>query len=391
MLRQLTIIFILFFCSALQAQNPPSMLGFESSEHKTCGDQVNLKGIGAAGTKLKLNDNLLLTYGEIVTLAGDFYGVPERPISLGESRDERRQRFLEAYDSLALKSKKSEVEQILAVVEDENMQIKTGLEKGENPEDVFARMAKDHNDAWSQIMGTRYAQLMARNFDHYGKEAWLAYSTGHLIALETAAHAIYANNPRKELARAYALNAFACHFLSDLFAAGHMRTPRLALSNNVKPSLLGSVLASYMHKEDNSKGLWVSNGRHEVWQAYGDGYYFVPSNQTRNKRNVEILQEAMQASADEVFNAFERGYLPVKDRVSVLMPNLDKLISERKSTEGEDKANHPALFYWNEQDKTLQRRESLDSLASYEWISKWNPWMTLFELEHHKPANNFDR
>lgn len=54
--------------------------------------------------------------------------------------------------------------------------------------------------------------------------------------------------------------AFACHFLTDYFSAGHIRVPRVELPEHVTPAIVGSLLSGLMH---NKQG--------ERWIAYGDG------------------------------------------------------------------------------------------------------------------------
>src|ERR1041385_2729924 len=62
---------------------------FEGGEHTAIGDSVLLhfsasdRGTPAHEVKLTLPNGLKLTYGQIVALGGDFYGIPDAPISDG--------------------------------------------------------------------------------------------------------------------------------------------------------------------------------------------------------------------------------------------------------------------------------------------------------------------
>jgi hypothetical protein len=71
-----------------------------------------------------------------------------------------------------------------------------------------------------------YYALLAKNFDHFGDDAVKAWTAGHLLAIQVAINGY--NDPANGdsyLNQAYAINAFADHFLTDLFSAGHLRVP----------------------------------------------------------------------------------------------------------------------------------------------------------------------
>src|SRR5262249_42592779 len=123
----------------------------------------------------------------------------------------------------------------------------------------------------------RYLQLSAVNWDHFGEHAILAYQAGHAAALAQAVTA--RNKPpsdqREALCWAYAMNAFADHFLSDLFSGGHIRAPRKKLQDTVSGgSMFGGLLTRAMHDEDSHWGLAVHNAAKDSWRAYGDKRYF---------------------------------------------------------------------------------------------------------------------
>ncbi len=97
---------------------------FEGGEHTAIGDRVLLyfssddKGTPAYQVPLSLPNGLNLTYGQILALGGDFYGIPEQAISDGASPADRQQRFANAYNSLAQNpSSCAEATQILAVMQ----------------------------------------------------------------------------------------------------------------------------------------------------------------------------------------------------------------------------------------------------------------------------------
>ena len=78
-------------------------IDFGSAEHDYIGDQVRLPN----GLKyLKLPNGVELTLGQIIALAGDFYGIPEHPIidpskGMNQVDSGRNPRFSEAYNTLA--------------------------------------------------------------------------------------------------------------------------------------------------------------------------------------------------------------------------------------------------------------------------------------------------
>jgi hypothetical protein len=377
--------------------NTPPPLGFQSPEHVAIGENVLLQFPDSAPSRdvsLHLQNGLTFSYGEILALSGDFYGVVDAPIALGKTVEEQQQRFVNAFATLATDTKAvAESAKLLALIKKEEKDIQVGIQQGENPTAVYARVNTDYDIEWNCITGGlcaadipgvsqevlrkiyvlkqgRYLQLADTDFDHFNIQAWQAYSAGHSVALATA---IAANRDHTiaTLEKAYAMNAFASHYLSDSFAAGHMRSPRLELYYTVFPATVGSILAGSMHVEDNKQGLVISNRRGDTWKAYGDSYYA----DERNQKNRALLQEAMQTSADEIYAAFATGKLPTEDKVHDLIPDLEKL-----SRPDEQHVNLSPLFYWDKDKKVALRRNSLTDVHDYTWTAYWIGWETMLEL-----------
>jgi hypothetical protein len=394
MLKRFLIISAFFsvFPAVTCADELPPIVQFESAGHADACAQVKLKFAGTPADKLLLTNGLQLSYGEICALGGDLYGVPESPIALGANAEERKQRFLDAFATLDTASLAvAEVPKILDVLHEEEQQVQDGIKNGEDPAEIYARMGSDHDIAWNCITGGfcpadhpdipadvvkqiyyldqgRYLKLADRDFDHFGAEAWLAYSSGHAAALEVAANA---KQDAATLQMAYAMNAFACHFLTDLFSSGHMRTPHLALYNSVTPSSLGSALSAYMHREDSTSGLTVSNLRGDTWFAFGDRNYFEKNNNDNRTRLIHVLQ----ISADEIFAAFTDGKVPTAESaIANLIPDLNKLSHD------DAHINTAPLFYWDDANKEIMRRSTLSDSKSYTWTAYWLGWGTLSEL-----------
>jgi hypothetical protein len=104
-------------------------------------------------------------------------------------------------------------------------------------------------DAMKQVTvayraGADFDVLALHNIDHFGAEARLTYNAGHTLALDVASQG--------DLQKAYAINAFADHYLQDSFAAGHIRVPRSALySIEIKPDFSISFLKALASNVSN--------------------------------------------------------------------------------------------------------------------------------------------
>lgn len=221
---------------------------FEASEHTLAGDEVILHEVTS---RLELENGLQMSFGELVAM-GDFY---------------------EAFASLASKPESvQEAQNIVAA-------IRENIAMGRPPDDMLEDAAIDRAQKWSCLTGGgcnrltwwsypgRYVLLAKKNYDHFGKNALIAYVAGHKTALDEAVLA-GKNKNLSQLMQAYARDAFACHFLTDSFSSGHIRTPRVELPNNVTPAGVGSLLAGMMHNEENKYGLHVHNQQGDKWVAY---------------------------------------------------------------------------------------------------------------------------
>lgn len=167
-------------------------------------------------------------------MAGDFYGTKDS-ISDGQPGD-RPKLFMAAYNTLRNNAddQPRDAERIIETLQDEVTGVKNCITNKRPPSEYY----KDGGGLQGVIrmdlnLGTRknipkYSSLLRINFDHFGEDARKAYAAGHTAAIEYAV----ADGQEKTLSRlieAYYMNAFADHFLQDLFSAGHMRTPRRAL------------------------------------------------------------------------------------------------------------------------------------------------------------------
>lgn len=367
---------------------------FEGGEHTAIGDSAYLyfsprqPGTPAWQVQLVLPNGLSLTYGQIVSLGGDFYGIPDAPISDGPTPADRIIRFTNAYNSLAVAAgAAAEAPQILQVMQTEINAVNQALNAGQSASAAYAALGDTLSGQWNVITGGgsaitnfyplgRYLLLAAVNWDHFGAHAVLAYQAGHAAALTQAlaARAAAPAQQRQQLAYAYAMNAFADHFLSDIFSGGHIRTPRKELYNASTPSDLGSLLSRKMHDEDCLWGLNVTSATQNAWRAYGDKRYF----DTVDLANKALVDIAVQESVDEVFQAFETGVVPdpAAYRALARIPNLAQASNR---TGAQAAGNVSPLFAWD--GATVVRRNDINNLDDYSWTASWWAWSTLSLIE----------
>lgn len=366
------------------------VLRFEGGEHTAIGDATLLRfardspGIPAWQVELHMPNGLTLSYGQVVALGGDFYGIPEQPISEGATPVDRLQRFNAAFDSLAvLPSAKDEARQILAVMQKEIAAANQALKDGKQPHEAYDTLGDTLSGEWNRITGGgsfatalfplgRYLKLAANNADHFGEWALLAYIAGHTAALQQAVMA-GKNADGQQLELAYAMNAFADHFLTDLFSAGHVRVPRKQMAAVVTPSDLGSLVTRFMHDEDSKFGLNVSNALGEQWHAYGDKRYF----DTIDSHNRQQVRQAVQLSADEVFDSYLSGSTPTAGNFAAL-----KCLPDLKAAKNRG-GNFSALFV-QEGDKVL-RRSDVNNLNDTKTVDDWWGWSTYLLLKNYTP------
>lgn len=163
---------------------------FGSEEHR----QLGAEGSGNTTLDIDLGDGTRLTYGEMVALAGDYFGSISEMQTLAATpagQEELRWARWQA------------------------------MRAGGEPD--VSQAAKD------RVMD-RYYRLAANNISHFsaGGTARTEYQNYHAQALHQAFMA-GANENLATWGSAVATEAFGNHFLTDMFSAGHVRTPRAAI------------------------------------------------------------------------------------------------------------------------------------------------------------------
>ena len=378
----------------------------ESGEHSLLGDSIfltfdpSIGKISAKNRGLWLNPfssssakQISYTFGQYLALGGDFYGDPAWPIS---DADDPIYQFGKNWVSLVNAAERTaETNDILSIMKEEI----DGLQKAiaapsEQRSDAIAKFYDEEGDSlsvkWAKATNYRYYWLASNNWDHFGKGALKSYMAGHHNAIQSALNARNSQNKdyaRKLLEEAYARDAFACHFLTDIFSAGHMRTPRKELhaystatvAGFAYGALAGDFLARAMHDEDSENGLHVVNKQKDSWIAYGDKKLYA----TENAENSDLCVKALQASVDEVWAAFcsePRGPFQAPFAALDLVPDLDAIAKTTR--------NSSPLF--KVESGTLLLRADFSDRYSTEYVSKFDPVVTLSKLKLSKAFAQLD-
>jgi hypothetical protein len=313
---------------------------FGSFEHQMCAELVgkaeNLSDrFMAGGREMPLDSEReiplgahSLRFGDIVALAGDFYAHLD---------DDAAQKLPWAWPRLG---------GFAGWLTGDYREPPLATAAGAEPRDILRIVERDkdakhgaagelcilvQDSVKGEYPARRYLALASQNFCHFGSQppdgkpdddrntALKLYREYHRRALTEAAAA---GDDEQGLLRALATDAFGCHFLTDLFASGHMRVPRRELGE--KNGILRGALwrAHRMHKEDNQLGLWVAARgtvaaqRRLVWRAYGDGMLRSDEAQTHKRQ----VQEAVRRSAAEVFAASVGEAFPAEQTGEWLVP-----------------------------------------------------------------------
>ncbi|KIW71631.1 hypothetical protein PV04_03773 [Phialophora macrospora] len=350
---------------------------FEFSEHRWLGDGLHLQGHDsaepgnpAAGVNpLTLKNGISLTYGTLNGLAGDFFSAID-PICPGSDAKQRSDRFKAAFKTLwngdpkkvraILDVLKQETDGVTKILNDPNIK---NEDKGKLIRELYEKLDPELlnplNEASQQGVnpGASYKDLLKTNLDHFAPNARIVYDTGHAWALEVAAAG--------DLPQAYAINAFADHFLEDNFASGHLRVPR----DHMWDMLAKNVCVNMMHNEDNTLGVNVRTpgAAPTQWRSYGDSMLF---DEKVSKPTQKQCFAALKASVDEVYEACDKktsksaNTFKAWDYAPTMTPTLE-------TPQNHDKENHPPMFRVGADGKVLQRKGLLPYKIAQAKSAKW--------------------
>ncbi len=322
--REIADPFSVFVAQHRQTATTPIMKKrFNAGEHAWLGSQgalracERLQGLGVIvdtalfETISRKDQREALQYGELVALSGDFYESPE---ALFEEKPSPLPWVWESNDLSDLRDVfQHELSWITERLDD------TGEDRPYPDENLRL--------AWN---AKSYVELALRNVDHFGWHNQLAYVKHHRAALLLAAQSQGPDD--EQLRQALYTNAFADHFLTDGFAAGHIRVPRLEICNwaaaHGYSDRIAGALSKLLHDQDghvdlhslhpgpgeahahahHGLGLPVVNALGEHWETYCDGQLFL--NKSTSDPAVNQAVHAVADSLVELLLAWKRRELP---------------------------------------------------------------------------------
>lgn len=348
------------------AQGVPPPVRFESPEHQAIGASVMLRlpeggtdpstARGQPGkqvwvkTYLTNNGAKTLSYADIVWLSGDLMAEPNESIGLSATPEKTLDTNLAAYDKY-----KAYLPEILNIYEEMSEAIKEQIRTGQKL-DLSTKYDFRFNDAtggWGGfVVRGLYLDLADSNFDHFDKQAAKTYFTAHEKALKIAASA----SSTDDLRRAYFVDGFGAHFLSDLYASGHIRVPRYEISKLCRSLLPVSLKAKAMHDEDGNSGLDMVDGNGRTWFAKGDKNYYTQSNTEDRQRVVAALQQ----SVDQVYAAYlskDPNVIAHNNAMRQIMPDID-------ATKTKNRESKPPLYFSSDDGKSISKRKTSGGYAA---------------------------
>jgi len=182
-----------------------------------------------------------LTFGDMVFLAGDYYGLKNAPISSATSNVGAQRRFLRHVATMK-SPRRGEIRKLLNLEATFLKAAKRKIRQGKPAEESMGgvpalKFAVGIQRATGGLISGRFLQLKYTSFDHFGADAKRVYLIGHGLAMRKAVRAKrQARGGRcgtactATLNEAYSLEAYSQHYLSDRFSTGHLRVPSRALS-----------------------------------------------------------------------------------------------------------------------------------------------------------------
>lgn len=195
--------------SALLRPRARTIARFVGTEHRDLGN--------ATGASIDLGNGVVLTWGEVVAVAGDEYKSVEDLMEDTRTPDGRAR-------------------------------LRAALEHAGVPGAIAGTLPAPSPTQRSEHE-IKFIRLAMTNVEHFpdGGQAVNAWANHHAAAIEIAVRAGLANNPGG-IALAYVEEAFGEHFLTDCFSGGHIRTPRRAIvdfyTRTFAPRVAGPLLAN---------------------------------------------------------------------------------------------------------------------------------------------------
>ncbi|MGR3912775.1 MAG: hypothetical protein QRY71_05675 [Candidatus Rhabdochlamydia sp.] len=271
--------------------------GAQGRELMRMGDEVQIPGLNGDTTLLMIGSHPL-RFSHIVALAGGFSAISGETISFsGGDHQAKTARFQHVFNTLKQ-------------IEPTEFQKNFGLFD-----------LKLFHSGIPCCSFNEYSQLIAfkkvKNHhpvnyiycsDHFAKNAEDVYQIGHTLALQLAKEASKTKDIEK-LKEAYAVDAFACYFLANLFNAGHIRNQHADLETILIKQLkftelmgkkIAKILSSAQHEEDRRRGLEVQNQEGKIWIIREEGFFISNESPETQKKVIEVMQQ----SIDEIYTAY---------------------------------------------------------------------------------------
>ncbi len=212
-----------------------------------------------------------------------------------------------------------------------------------------------------------YVSLALGNWDHFMPMSYRIWQRFHSSALRLARK--YASNSKRgpafkrgvdangrtktlifnlqksDLAKALFLEAYACHFLEDCFASGHLRTPRLLFGRDVD-----ALRSKYMHDEDNELRLEGCNKKGERFRLIGEDEkrddFTKPAKVKKDEDMKVLLGKVVDTVSSSVQQVFDVAY-KVREQKEVKPKEIASKIPQIQ-------------IYWQELDEKRSRTHALE-------------------------------
>lgn len=345
-------------------------LGFNSGEHsqilsnlpdwfpkkvKINGFEIDTRKIVALADFFTPNSFENLLGGNIVTIA--------IPGSLSKEAI-----FNATFDKTFSPDQMEKLKKNLKLIDKEEEGISEYQAKNLSPSEYYNKQGGSLDKEYTEAAPEDYLIASLTDFDHFLPDALTAWETGRDIAYQCAIEAGKETDAEKKQEMfnlACAKLAFALHYFTDAFSAGHIATPRHEL---VKKSglLFGSLLAKEHHDEACRLGFNVENKIKTEWIVYGDGRYFDKVNQ----KNRSMVKFAIHGILENLKKAHDSGEIP-KNNVEIDM------IPQLQATQ----INCNPLFMFK--DEKLLRRNEVNNPLCKDYTSHWHTLPTLLERWLH--------
>lgn len=379
-------------------------LRFGSFEHMVAAERVGLgddglplafRGIQASFDRetFLLVGGKKLTFGEIVALAGDYYAHFDAQAA---------QEFAWAWPDPVELTGLLDTEYRRPTLVDDEPQTVTDILQAVDATKQGGQAELDKKSTMVDLaLSTsyplrRYLALASQNHCHFASQPW----NGQIDDRENAALRLYiayhnramrqaetsgANKDVDGFFHALSVDAFGCHFLSDLFATGHIRTPRRILGEKYGVAKGALGMSHEMHCEDNKLGMWLTTRSNTsprmVWRGYGDDQLLKP--QAAN--HLWIVQRAVARSAAEVFAAYCGERIPAESSAMALIPvplpagqtpQPGDVLPDGSPAPQTDPNSYP-LFCWLSESQFVARRTGRPSANEYVNQDKGNTKFSL--------------